>query len=124
MRLAPNTNLISSPQIVTGEADLLLAADSVVAAAQSSIAVCSSENTTAIINTHLSPVSNFIFDRDFDFREKSVIDTIEENTTRNSMKIDFTKLAEITCGNTIATNIMIVGYAAQAGLLPISIKST
>ncbi len=123
VRLAPTTNLISSPQIVTGEADLLLAADSVVAAAQSSIALCSSENTTAIINTHLSPVSNFVFDRDFDFREKSIIDTIDSNTKTSSTKIDFTKLAEITCGNAMATNIMIVGYAAQAGLLPVSIKA-
>ncbi|MCP4185072.1 MAG: indolepyruvate ferredoxin oxidoreductase family protein [Hyphomicrobiales bacterium] len=123
VRLAPTTNLISSPQIVTGEADLLLAADSVVAAAQNSIALCSPENTVAIINTHLSPVSSFIFDRDFDFREKSIVDAIETSTTEGSVKIDFTKLAEITCGNTIATNIMIVGYAAQAGLLPISIDA-
>ncbi|MCF6320876.1 MAG: indolepyruvate ferredoxin oxidoreductase family protein [Rhizobiaceae bacterium] len=123
VRLAQTTNLISSPQIVTGEADLLLAADTVVAAAQSSIALCSAENTQAVINTHLSPVSGFIFDRDFDFREKSVVDLISKNTASQPTKIDFTKLAELVCGNTIATNIMMIGYAAQKGLLPISIEA-
>ena len=123
IRLAPTTDLISSPQIVTGEADLLLAADSVVAAAQNTIALCSEENTQAILNTHLSPVSGFIFDRDFDFREKAVVDAIENNTSNDIKKIDFTKLAELICGNTIATNIMMIGYAAQLGLLPISLKA-
>ena len=123
VRLAPTTDLISSPQIVTGEADVLLAADTVVAVAQNSIALCSSENTRAVINTHLSPVSGFIFDRNFDFREKSVIDAIENNTMPSPVKIDFTKLAELICGNTIATNMMMIGYAAQQGLLPISINS-
>lgn len=123
VRLAPATNLISSPQIVTGEADLLLAADTVVASAQSSIALCSHENTHAIINTHLSPVSTFIFNRDFDFREKSVVDTIDKFTKKDAAKIDFTKLAEMVCGNTIATNIMMIGYAAQQGLLPVSLNS-
>ena len=123
VRLAPTTKLISSPQIVTGEADLLLAADTVVAAAQNSIALCSSENTKAVINTHLSPVSGFIFDRDFDFREKSVVDTIVNSAAEKPFKIDFTKLAELICGNTIATNIMMIGFAAQSGLLPISVQA-
>ena len=123
VRIAPTTDLISSPQIITGEADLLLAADSVVAAAQSSVALCSNENTAAIINTHLSPVSGFIFDRDFDFQEKSIVDTILKNTSEKSTQLDFTKLAELISGNTIATNIMMIGYAAQKGLLPISVEA-
>ncbi len=123
VRLAPTTDLISSPQIVTGEADLLLAADSVVAAAQNSVALCSSENTHAIINTHLSPVSTFIFNRDFDFREKTVVDTIDKFTIEGGARIDFTKLAELVCGNSIATNIMMIGYAAQQGLLPVSVEA-
>ncbi|MDJ0612423.1 MAG: indolepyruvate ferredoxin oxidoreductase family protein [Rhizobiaceae bacterium] len=120
VRLAKDPKLVTAPQIVTGEADLLLAADTVVAAAQSSIALFSPENTHAVLNTHLSPVSNFIFDRDFDFREVGVVDTIKEHVKSETDQVDFTKLAETVCGDAIATNIMMVGYAAQAGLLPIS----
>lgn len=120
VRLANDPKLVTAPQIVTGEADLLLAADTVVAAAQNSIALFNPETTNAVINTHLNPVSNFIFDRDYDFREAGVVDTIKEHVRSDINSVDFTKLAESVCGDAIATNIMMVGYASQMGLLPIS----
>jgi len=120
VRLANDPDLVTAPQIVTGEADLLLAADTVVAAAQGSIALMSQENTHAVINTHLNPVSNFIFDRDYDFREVGVVDAIKANVKSDLSMVDFAKLAESVCGDTIATNIMMLGYASQAGLLPVS----
>ncbi len=123
VRLAKNPDLVTAPQIVTGEADLLLAADTVVASAQSSIALFSQESTTAVINTHLNPVSNFIFDRDYDFREVGVVDTIKTHVKDDMRQVDFTKLAETVCGDAIATNIMMVGYACQSGLLPVSSAS-
>ncbi len=119
VRLAPSPDLVSSPQIVTGETDLLLAADTVVAAATDSVALYNRENTTAVVNTHLSPVSNFIFDRDFDFRERGVVDAIANHVRQDRFQVDFAKLAELVCGDAIATNIMMIGYACQKGLLPL-----
>lgn len=119
VRLAPTPDLVTAPQIVTGEADLLLAADTVVASAQTSIALFSSENTNAILNTHLNPVSNFIFDRDYDFREEGVVDTIRSHVKEEITQVDFTKLAEKVCGDAIATNIMMIGFACQKGLIPL-----
>ena len=120
VRLAPAPDLVASPQIVTGEADLLLAADTVVAAATGSVALYSPENTHSVLNTHLNPVSNFIFDRDFDFREQGVIETIHKHVKPETNQVDFTKLAELVCGDAIATNIMMIGYACQKGLLPVT----
>jgi indolepyruvate ferredoxin oxidoreductase len=119
VRLAPTPDLVTAPQIVTGEADLLLAADTVVASAQTSVSLFSPENTNAILNTHLNPVSNFIFDRDYDFREEGVISTIRQHVRDKPEQVDFTKLAERVCGDSIATNIMIIGYACQKGLIPL-----
>jgi len=123
VRLAPTTDLVAAPQIVTGEADLLLAADTVVADSKNSISLCSPENTNAILNTHLNPVSNFIFDRDYDFREQSVVGNIRKHVRDDMTQIDFTKLAETVCGDAIATNVMMIGYACQSGLLPVSPQS-
>lgn len=119
VRLAPTPDLVTAPQIVTGEADLLLAADTVVASAQSSIALFSPENTSAILNTHLNPVSNFIFDRDYDFREDGVVDTIRKHVRKDMAQVNFNKLAETVCGDAIATNIMMIGYACQMGMIPL-----
>jgi len=120
VRIASTPDLVTAPQIVTGEADVLLAADTVVASAQSSIALFSPENTNAVLNTHLNPVSNFIFERDYDFREVGVVDTIKKHVKDEISQVDFTKLAESVCGDAIATNIMMVGYAVQKGLIPVS----
>jgi indolepyruvate ferredoxin oxidoreductase len=119
VRLSDSPERVASPQIVTGEADVLLAADTVVAAANGSINLYEQNRTRAVLNTHLAPVSNFVFDRDFDFRENQVIKTIADAVNKDIARLDFGKLAETVCGDTIATNIMMVGYACQKGLLPV-----
>ncbi|MEM7462513.1 MAG: indolepyruvate ferredoxin oxidoreductase family protein [Pseudomonadota bacterium] len=123
VRLSRTPDLVASPQIVSGEADVLLAADTVVAAANTSIALYDKDRTTAVLNTHLSPVSNFVFDRDFDFREKQVVEAISKYVAPRPVKLDFTKLAEAVCGDSIATNIMLLGFASQSGMLPVSAES-
>ena len=110
---------VASAQIISGEADVLLAADTVVAAAKEAVAVCNPERTLAVLNTHLAPVSNFVFNRDFDFRESDIVATISKNTKGEPDRIDFAKFAELVCGDAIATNIMMIGYACQKGLLPV-----
>jgi indolepyruvate ferredoxin oxidoreductase len=119
VRLSAAPDLIASPQIVTGEADVLLAADTVVASASSSIALYDRKRTRAVLNTHLSPVSDFLLDRDFDFREKQVIGSISESVLPELDQLDFGKLAEAVCADAIATNIMMLGYTSQRGLLPV-----
>ena len=123
VRLAPTPEMVASAQIVTGEADVLMAADTVVAASKETVALYDKTRTRGVVNTHLSPVSNFVYDRDFDFREKQVIDTISERVSANPSLVDFTKLAERVCGDAIATNIMMVGYACQKGLLPVGVAA-
>ncbi len=119
VRLSRVTDLVAAAQIPPGEANLLLAADTVVAADKGSIALYENARTTAILNTHLTPVSSFVFDRDFDFRESAVVETISKAVHGDIDKIDFTKFAEIVCGDAIATNIMILGFACQKGTLPV-----
>ncbi|MGI9400879.1 MAG: indolepyruvate ferredoxin oxidoreductase family protein, partial [Rhizobiaceae bacterium] len=123
VRISTSPDLVASPQIVTGEADVLLAADTVVAAANTSIALYDKDRTRAVLNTHLSPVSDFVFDRDFDFREKQVVEAISKYVVPKPVKLDFAKLAEAVCGDTIATNIMLLGFASQSGILPVSADS-
>lgn len=119
IRVSRTTDLVAAAQIPPGEADLLLAADTVVAADKGPISLYDKKRTTAVLNTHLTPVSSFVFDRDFDFRESAVIDAIGKGVKKNPAKIDFTKFAELVCGDAIATNIMMLGFASQKGLLPV-----
>jgi len=119
VRLSKTTDLVSAAQIPPGETDLLIAADTVVASDKGPIGLYSTDRTHAILNTHLAPVSSFVFDRDFDFRETAVINAIARSVAKDPARIDFNKFAEIVCGDAIATNIMMLGYACQKGLLPV-----
>nr|HPQ96943.1 indolepyruvate ferredoxin oxidoreductase family protein [Thiolinea sp.] len=110
---------LHAPQIAAGEADLLLAADTVVAASTASINLYRDGRTRAILNTRLSPVSGFVFQRDFDFREQQVLDAIRAHVHPEVAQLDFGHLSERVCGDAIATTVMLLGYACQQGLLPV-----
>ena len=108
---------------VTGTADLLIAADEVVAVAKETITLAESSRTYGVINTHLIPIADFIQNRDFDFQRGKVNRVLENALRKDSAFLDFTKPAETLLGDSIATNMMMLGYAYQKGLLPVGAEA-
>jgi indolepyruvate ferredoxin oxidoreductase len=123
VRLSEHTADVTCSRIVTGTADLVLAADEVVAAAKETISLCESGRTFGVINTHLIPIADFIMNRDFNFQSRKVNSVLETALRKDSSFFDFTKPAETLLGDSIATNMMMMGYAYQKGLLPLSAKA-
>ncbi|MFZ1989289.1 MAG: indolepyruvate ferredoxin oxidoreductase family protein [Alphaproteobacteria bacterium] len=123
VRLAWHPEEVTSPRIVTGGADLLLAADNVVAASADGVTLCDPKRTHAIVNTHLMPVADFVRNRDFDFRAFQTDGVIRDNAMPGASFLDFASVAEAAIGDSIATNIMMVGYAWQKGLIPLRRES-
>lgn len=123
VRLSEHTADVTCSRIVTGTADLVLAADEVVAASKETITLCESGRTTGIINNHVIPTADFILNRDFNFQTSKVNSVLESALRKESSFFDFTTPAEVLLGDAIATNIMMMGYAYQRGLLPLSAQS-
>jgi indolepyruvate ferredoxin oxidoreductase len=123
VRLSEHTADVTCSRIVTGTADLVLAADEVVAVAKETISLCESDRTFGVINTHLIPIADFIMNRDFNFQSGKVNSVLETALRKDSSFFDFTKPAEILLGDSIATNMMMMGFAYQKGLLPLSAAS-
>ncbi len=119
IRLGQRAENIAAPHIPLGHADLLLAADRVVGSSREALTLVSPQRSLAIVDAHNTPVANFIFDRDFNFRQKDSLGEIEAST-RGVMTFDFHRLAVKALGDEIASNLMMIGYAYQRGLLPIS----
>ena len=119
VRIGDQPDDVTSPRIVTGGTDLLLAADAVVAASTDGVILCAPDRTKAVVNTHLTPVADFIQNRDLDFRTAMTRATIATTVTSDENFHDFTAIAEAACGDAIMTNIMMLGYACQKGLLPV-----
>ncbi|HEY5208388.1 MAG TPA: indolepyruvate ferredoxin oxidoreductase family protein [Stellaceae bacterium] len=119
IRLGRRAENIAAPHIPLGHADLLLAADRVVGSSKEALALISPERSLAIVDTHNTPVASFIYNRDFDFRQKDSLGEIEESS-RGVFAFDFHRLAVKALGDQIASNLIMVGYAYQRGLIPIS----
>ena len=119
IRIGKRPDDVAAPRIASGRADVLLAADDVVASGAEGMAICDIERTVAVVNTAVMPVADFVKDRNFDFKAHAVEATIRKGTNEASAFVNFSKLARAVAGDTIATNIMMVGYACQMGLLPI-----
>jgi indolepyruvate ferredoxin oxidoreductase len=120
VRLCSDPDHISTPRIAGGCADLLLAADSVVAISREGMEMISAGRSQAIVNAHNAPVANFVRDRDFDFRQDAVLQAIKDNVQPGARVVDFHRFATKVIGDAIASNRMMVGYAWQLGLLPLS----
>jgi indolepyruvate ferredoxin oxidoreductase len=69
------------------------------------------------------PTADFILNRDFNFQSRQVNHVLETALRKDSSFLDFTKPAETLLGDSIATNMMMMGYAYQKGLLPLSAGS-
>jgi indolepyruvate ferredoxin oxidoreductase len=123
VRLSEHTADVTCSRIVTGTADLVIAADEVVAAAKETITLCESSRTHGVINSHVIPTADFIMNRDFNFQSRKVNSVLETAMRKDSAFFDFTKPAEILLGDSIATNMMMMGYAYQKGLLPLTAKA-
>ena len=108
----------------TGAADVLLACDLVVGASSEALRTVEAERTRVIVNADVMPVSQFQRDRDFDFRTGALRKRMRQAVdARQYEEIDATGIAKRLFGDSIATNLLMTGFAFQAGLLPVSAVS-
>ncbi len=92
------------------------------ATSKDSAGLLSPERTRAVVNTHLTPVAQFVRDPDSTSR------TLRRRGDpprggRGADFVNFTQLAETVSGDAIATNVMMLGYAWQKGLIPATLAS-
>ena len=123
VRLSEHPADVTCSRIVTGTSDLVLAADEVVATSKDMITLCESARTVGIINSHVIPTADFILNRDFNFQTRKLNFVLETELRGDSSFFDFTTPSEALLGDSIATNIMMLGYAYQRGLLPLSARA-
>lgn len=121
LRFAANPSDIFTPKIGMGETKLLLACDMVAAASPDVIRSLAKDSSTAIINSYLAPTASFQLNRNVDFRKEEILDVLQNSVgSKRCHSLDATGLAKSLLGNTIGSNMMMVGSAYQAGSLPLS----
>ena len=123
IRLSTADKPVRAPRIVNNRADLVIAADSVVAASTEAIKLFDTKRTHAVLNTNVTPVSDFVRIRDFDFRQTAVENTVKKAVRSSEHFHDFTEIARALTGDEIATNVLMLGYAWQRGFVPLRLDA-
>lgn len=113
-----------SNKVGMGRADLYLATDLMAAADPANLDRCTPGRTAAVVNTGLLPSGTMVRDVDLDAAPQDMAASIATVTDPGrSVQLDAKLLAERLFGDYLATNVIALGAAYQAGLLPISARS-
>ena len=124
VRLAPNPEDLHAVRIAAGGANLVLGCDMVVAAAPAALSRIEPGITQAVINGHMQPVAAFVLNGDMDLGAESMMKNIRDAAGEQATTfIDGTGLATAIMGDSIATNLFMLGYAWQKGLVPLSFEA-
>ena len=119
VRIARRPEDIKAQCIATGEADLILGCDMLTAGAHDAISKTRPGRTVAVINTYQQPPGPFARDPDWQFPAEQIRALIDESVGGRSHYLDGTRLATALLGDSIATNLFMLGYAYQKGLVPL-----
>jgi len=120
VRIASNPKDIRAQRIASGEADLVLGCDMLTAAAQDAVSKMRAGRTHVVMNSHEQPTGPFAKQADWQFPVREVKGLIEEAVKDRVDHVDATRLATALSGDSMVTNLFILGFAYQKGLLPVS----
>lgn len=124
IRIAKRPEDIHAVRIASGSAKLMLACDMVTAASVEGLSKVSKEETTAIVNTQETMTGAFTSNPDLPFPGAVFKDALRTAAGENSTHfIDASRIATNLLGDSIASNLFMLGYAIQKGQLPLSLEA-
>ena len=121
VRIADTPDQLYATRIAAGEATLVLACDIVTAVGYEALAKMQKGVTKALVNTALVMPAQFTREPDLKFPRGSMEQEIKDAVAPGDAEfLDASRLATGLMGDSIATNLFMVGYAYQRGLIPLS----
>jgi indolepyruvate ferredoxin oxidoreductase len=124
VRIARRPDEIHAVRIAAGGARLLLGCDLVVSASGDALSKLQLGHSRAIINSHEIITGDFTRNPDLTFPGRELRRSITEATgPDNTEFVDATRIATGLFGDSIASNLFMLGYAYQRGLVPLSAEA-
>ncbi len=124
VRFAATDALLNQVRIDTQQADLLLACDMVVGASADALQTVRRDRTKVVVNTHAIPNASFVQNPEADLHAEALVEKMRHAAGTDSndalRSCDAQALAGRFLGDTIGANILMLGFAWQLGLVPVS----
>lgn len=124
IRIAARQSDIYAVRIAAGETDLLLGCDLVVSSSEEALAKLNDKIAHAVINSHEAATAEFTRNPDAQVPGAAMREALSEAVGEGKTRfVDATRLATRLLGDSIATNLFMLGYAYQQGLVPVSAEA-
>lgn len=124
VRIAASSDRMAAQRLGPGEADLVLAFDLVAALASESSLTVNTDRTFVIGNASVSATAAFQFDRSAKIDERLLVKRMQRLAGEQSVHVlDAQSISQAVIGNSLAANIILLGFAAQSGRLPLSVAA-
>ncbi|MGI3167890.1 indolepyruvate ferredoxin oxidoreductase family protein [Pseudooceanicola sp. C21-150M6] len=120
VRLAENPGDISAIRVATGEAHALIGGDLVVSAGAKTLGLTQHGQTGAVVNSHQIITGDFTRDTEFQLPFDQLELQLQARLGERVALFDASELARVTLGDSIFSNMMVMGAAWQQGLIPLS----
>jgi indolepyruvate ferredoxin oxidoreductase len=124
VRIAPAPQDIGAVRIGPGAADLLLGADMVVAAGADALLKLSARRSAAILDLDQTPTSAVVLQRDASLPSELMLGRVRQRCRSDKFyAFNAASLAQKLFGDTVTAHTLMLGYAWQKGLVPLSVEA-
>ncbi len=120
LRLAEKPEDINAIRVAAGEADCVIGGDLVVTGGAKTLGLMKTGRTGAVVNAHEIITGRFTRDRDFHLPVEGLRLSLEARLKERVRFFDASDLARKLLGDSIFSNMLMLGAAWQAGLVPLS----
>mgnify|MGYP001469404062 CR=1 FL=1 len=119
-RLANRPEDITAVRVATGEADALIGGDLVVSAGSKTLGLTLPGRTGAVVNSHEIVTGDFTRNIHFALPTDRLVLALEARLKPRLALFDASELARVALGDSIFSNMLVMGAAWQQGLIPLS----
>ncbi len=121
VRLAEGPNDLNQVRIDTGRADALIGCDLVVSTSPKASSTYHEGITKGAVNLAVMPTGDFALNPDARLEPEQRLERLEQVLgADNTRTIDANKAAEKLLGDSVFANVLLLGFAWQQGLVPVS----
>jgi indolepyruvate ferredoxin oxidoreductase len=124
VRIAPTPDLLNQVRIDTQQADALLACDLVTGASADALATVKHGRTEVVANTHELATAAFVRDPDASLHADALLAKLRAAAGDGRVcTVDAQAIADAALGDTMPSNVLMLGVAWQRGLVPVSLAA-
>ena len=124
LRFGASKDALFATRLWEQSADLVIGCDLVVTTSQATLDLVRGNSARIVVNSDVVPTAQFQANQAIDLSQEKLLDILAVRVAKDRLTaIPATSTALRVLGDSIATNVFMLGVALQKGLLPLSLES-